>query len=569
MKRILRHLPLIVLVLFAIWAGKGIFSYEIYYTQDIKHHLLRSYDAVITLSEGVLPMRWAGILNYECGVPMYNFYNPLLYYLAAGIYFFVDHLIVSLKLISFLSLVLGPVFFYFWILRETGSKLSAFASGFVYLFAPYTLLLVYVRGSPEYLAYAIAPLVFYFYAKAFSVKDKRGAYLNLFFASCAGALVAISHNVVFILLLPVIFVYLLVKMFLGSSSNVLGKKVVSLSFISILGLSAFFIFPAVFEKHFTQLDVPIFNYADHFPTLGQVFNSKWGYGDSAIGVTDDAMSFQLGYAQWLLVGSFVLWIFYSLVTKKTKKNILALVFWLIAVVSLFFVLPWSLPVWEKLPLLQQIQFSWRILGICVFATSAILGFWLSRVKARGVRVFLFVVFCFLAFWGNRNHLLPQPVYEDDLPFYRELDQISGKRRFLTANATTILPPSAELSCYFTTPVVQTSDRADVLQFREVSRGSSYGDLRVSLDKKIVKGDFVVVNLGYYPEMFDLKLNGNSYEYLDCGGLVCLRAVDMVDGENAIVWRVVGTPLERFFNFVSLVFVAVWGYIILRVRKKSK
>ena len=563
MKKHFRFLLLIVLVAAGIYAGRGLFKYDIYYTQDFKHHLLRSYDAVYTLGEGALPMRWAGILNYECGVPMYNFYNPLLYYLAAVIFFATNHLILSLKIINLLCLVLGPLFFYLWILKETGSKLSAFASGFTYLFAPYTLLLVYVRGSPEYLAYAIAPLVFYFYSAAFSKKKKSSFVVNLFFASVAGGLLALSHNVVFLLVFPVIFVYLLAKIYSNRGINI---KLILISFISILGFSAFFVFPAVLEKGYTQLDTPIFNYADHFPTLAQVINSKWGYGDSAIGTDDDAMSFQLGYVQWLALGLIAVYILIKVKNKQVSRSIFAIVFWVIAIVSLYFVLPWSLPIWRKISLLQEIQFSWRILGICVFAISAAVGFWLSKLKIVS-RILFFTIICLLAFVGNRNHLLAQPVLENDLPFYRELDQISGKRRYFTANATTVLPPGAALSCYTTTLVV-SSDLGEEIDFLEVYRGSSYGKLDVDIDKSKIMSDKIVINLGYFPGMFDLKLNGKNYAYGECGGLTCLSKSDMDDRENTIVWKVVGTPVERFFNLITIVFFIVWGYIILKAVVKK-
>jgi hypothetical protein len=571
MRRLFRYLPILLILLLAIWAGCGLFKYEVAYTQDLKHHLIRSYDAIITLKEGHFPLRWAGILNYECGVPMFNFYNPLLYYLVALLYSFTSHILLSIKIVSFLSLIVGSLFFYFWIKEETNDSLAGVGGGILYLFAPYTFLLVFVRGSPEYLAYAVMPIVFYFYSKAFNAKKEFRFNLYLFLAALSGALLAISHNVVFIVFIPVLLVYLLLKLLLIKPPRNRITFII-FSFISIFGIGAFFIFPAILEKGYTKLDIPIFNYQDHFPTLVQVLNSKWGYGDSAIGTHDDAMSFQLGYSEWIVLAITFAWLIIKL--KYIKRNILAAAFFVLSLGFLFLVLPWSLPVWSKLSVLQSIQFSWRLLGICVFTIAALFAFWLARIKMPGVKILLLVGISLVAIIGNRNHLLPQPVLENDLPFYRELDQIGSRRRFLTANAETVLPPNAKLSCYLTTPIV-TAFGGKKVSFNEVVRGSTFGSISLFVDKKVLKDDDkLIFNLGYFPGNYHFKLNSKDLDYGDCQGLVCFDVSNFSDGENSLSWRVGQTRLETLFNFVSIVFLGVWGVIVFnsyfssRIRKKK-
>src|SRR3989304_5949475 len=100
-------------------AGKGLFQYSVFQTHDLKHHISRSFDAVLAISEGHFPLRWAGTMNYECGLPLFNFYYPLLYYLVVGINFFAGSLLFSLKIISFLSFLTGTLFFYLWMKEET------------------------------------------------------------------------------------------------------------------------------------------------------------------------------------------------------------------------------------------------------------------------------------------------------------------------------------------------------------------------------------------------------------------------------------------------------------------
>ena len=132
-----KHWKQILIFLFLIgavvWAGKGIFKYSVFSTHDGDHHIARAFDAVQTIKEGEFPLRWAGSLNYFCGVPIYNFYYPLIYYLVVVIYFFTHNIIFTLKIIDFASLLIGTLFFYLWIKDETKKELPAIAGGLTYL----------------------------------------------------------------------------------------------------------------------------------------------------------------------------------------------------------------------------------------------------------------------------------------------------------------------------------------------------------------------------------------------------------------------------------------------------
>ena len=158
-----RLLIFFVLIASVWWAGKGIFKYSVFSTHDLDHHLARSFDAVKTFSEGHFPMRWAGSLNYFCGIPIYNFFYPLIYYLVILISSINPDIIMALKIIDFLSLLVGTLFFYLWMKAETKKDIPALGGALLYLYAPYRFSLIFVRGSPEFLAYAILPVVLYLY----------------------------------------------------------------------------------------------------------------------------------------------------------------------------------------------------------------------------------------------------------------------------------------------------------------------------------------------------------------------------------------------------------------------
>jgi len=552
------------------WAGKGLFKYSFYQTHDIARHLARSYDAIISIKEGQFPLRWSGLLNYNCGTPTFTFYFPGFYYLVAAIYPFVKSVMSAIKVVSFLSLLVGTLFFFLWMKEETKDKWAALAGSLLYLYAPYTFLLIYVRGSPEYLSFGVLPVVLYFYAKAFSAKGDLSFLTSCFLAAVTGGFLAISHNIVSLFIMPVILLYLLIKFWQSRGLKVHQIMLICFSFISAFGLGAFFIFPAFLEQKFTKLAIPIFNYQHHFPTLAQVIYSKWGFGDSAIGIVDDAMSFQLGFAQWAVLLLVAIWLIFNLVKKvPISKYIWVVVFWVLSLFFLYLVLPISIPFWQKVRFLQTIQFSWRLLGICVFTLSALFSFWLSKVKSKFVYWPVLIGVVLLAFLGNRNHLLSQPVLESELSLYRDLDNLCLNCQKVPAFAETTLPSTASQSCFFTTPLVESGESRDKLLAQEITRGSTFGSIKLDINKDKLMGNQIILNLSYFPEIFHIKINEKDVPYEDCSGRVCVKTSDLDNGINNILWKVGETELERFFDLVSLSFFGTWVFILVYFLPKHK
>ncbi|MEK7470717.1 MAG: 6-pyruvoyl-tetrahydropterin synthase-related protein, partial [Patescibacteria group bacterium] len=414
-----------------IWAGKGIFKYSVFTTHDLDHHLARAFDAVVTIKEGQFPLRWAGSLNYFCGVPIYNFFYPLIYYLFIGINFLTKNIIFTLKIIDFLSLLFGTIFFYLWIRVETKKELPAIGGALTYLYAPYRFLLIFVRGSPEFLAYAILPIVLYFYSLLFNSDGKKFT-VYAFLASILGALLTISHNFTVMFLMPIILAFLIIKIYIYKLEL---KKIlwIAFSFLSTFGMGSFFIGPALLEQKFTKIGQTFLEWRDHFPTLEQLFKMKWNYFYSSPGTFNDGMSFMLGYAQWLILGISIIFIIYQLFKSKFKlwkffkENIFILFFFVLSVFTIYLILPWSRPIWEKISPLQEIQFSWRLLGIVVFTISSLFSFLLAKINSKFIYLCIFAGVSALTIVGTRNFMLPQPVSSQDLYRYDDFEKLHPHR----------------------------------------------------------------------------------------------------------------------------------------------
>jgi hypothetical protein len=563
-------LPLF-LVLVSFWAGRGVFKYSIFSTHDGNHHIARSFDAVQTFKEGHFPLRWAGSLNYHCGVAIYNFFYPLIYYLVILINFFTHNIIRSLKIIYFNTFWIGTLFFYLWLNQEVKNKLAAFAGAFLYLFAPYRFLLIFVRGSPEFLAYTLLPISLFFYSLCFNTGENRKFVVFLFLATLFGGLLTVAHNFVAMFAAPILLVYLLVKLSQLKPLELKKVGLVLFSFVSIFGLGAFFTGPALIEKRYVNIGkLKTVDFRQHFPTLWQLIRSKWGYFYSSPGVKNDGMSFELGYAHWLVLGLVGMFLLLTLYQNRQKirtgflsKNIWVLLWFTLALGTIFLILPWSLFIWERVKLLQQIQFSWRLLGISVFFISALFAFFLVRIKRRTIFWAIFLPVVFLAFYGNRNHLLPQPVSVKDVYRYKDFENLHPHRYSTTTLGDDVLSIGAKKHCWFGMPMIAYEDGSRV-DYSLIERGNTYGEVKFNLDPA-TKARAIRLDLEYFPGIYRFQVNGLSeVSYFNCKGRVCLYRNALNEGDNYLSWRIYQSPTENFFNWVSLVFLFVWIALLVWV-----
>jgi hypothetical protein len=142
-----------------------------------------------------------------------------------------------------------------------------------------------------------------------------------------------------------------------------------------LGLSAFFWLPALIERRYVHLERLLdgyLNYTNHFVYPIQLISSSWGYGISLLG-SQDGMSFAVGPVHLLMlaIAAVIVWRLPSL-----PKLIKFLVMFSLAVFLLagFFASTPSMFIWNRLPLLQYLEFPWRFLTLVAFSTALLCGF---------------------------------------------------------------------------------------------------------------------------------------------------------------------------------------------------
>ncbi|MBM3209400.1 hypothetical protein FJZ40_03865 [Candidatus Shapirobacteria bacterium] len=580
------------LIILGIFSGKSIFRYYFFSTHDGDRHIARSFDAIAALSEGHFPLRWAGSLNHYCGVPVFNFFYPLIYYLVFLLNFLTYDVILSLKIIYLSTFVLAPIFFYFWLAKETNNHIASFTGALLYLFVPYRFLLIFVRSSPEFISYTILPLLLYLISSIFEDKiEGKKLFPKSFLIVVVGGLLTISHNFAAMFLLPIILLFIFSKLVFLKLINIKKVFFIVFVFLSFFGLGAFFIGPAFLEKSTVKLaTVQTINYKEHFPALWQLVRSPWGYFYSSSGTENDGMSFMLGYAQWLVLALSGIFLLKNFKDERSKRrwflgNFFVILWFLLSLLTIFLILPYSISIWDRVRILQQVQFSWRFLGVTSFTIAALAGALLSKINSRFISGVVVLGFIFFAIYGNRNHLLPQPV--SNIEQYYHFEALHPNRYSTTTLADDILSKNALAACGYEPFLVfnlarygqsysekaEAGNQADVfvpfLHYGErvrftnqekidytVDRKNSYGAVFFSIPGEL-SGN-LRINLEFFPGTYKFSLNGNKIgSYSDCSGRVCLENLGLRKGKNTINWKIVQTPTQKIFNLISILFLFTW------------
>ncbi|MBI4067753.1 hypothetical protein HY407_05200, partial [Candidatus Gottesmanbacteria bacterium] len=301
-------------------------------THDGPFHLIRLFHFYNELISGQFPVRWAQDMAFWYGYPVFNYYYPLPYYIGSLFYFVGFSLGESIKSTITVSLI-GSVIFFYIFLRNFFQPFPSAIGALFYLYTPYRFLATYVNGTlGVIISFLWLPLILLFLTKL--MRTKKIIYLPLL--SLALFSLITSHNSSTVMFLPIILGYFLVLLY-QSSSKFKDLKRFSLALLLSLGLSSFFILPALTEISYVKLGhIEVHNSSEHFPTIRQLIYSPWGYGFSDSGINDQ-LSFQVGIAQWIVVVFSILILFKKiLINKIYNQKFLFPLFWLaVFILNLF------------------------------------------------------------------------------------------------------------------------------------------------------------------------------------------------------------------------------------------
>ena len=360
-------LAVLAVVLLAMWPllSRG----DLPQNTDAELHIFRLAELSRVIRTGVFYPRWAPNFYFGYGYPIFNYYAPLSYYLGLPVELMPGlDAVDGVKFVLLLSLLAGAVGTFGYARPHWGAPAGLIAAA-AYTYAPYIQFVdPHARGDlAEVLALGLAPLVFW----AGDHFRRGGGWRSWGATALLTAALITSHN----LLALVFFTLLLAWAFWQFSLP--GDRQRCFWLLAALGLgvglAAFFWLPVALERNEINLSTLLgageqdnFDFRNHFLSwrelLAPSVRLDWG-------ASEPDFLFNLGVLQWVLA----LVAMVGLLARKIRAGRQLGYFAVAAAGLLIMMLPISEPVWSTLPLIEFLQFPWRLLGPVAFMLAVLVA----------------------------------------------------------------------------------------------------------------------------------------------------------------------------------------------------
>jgi hypothetical protein len=388
---------------------------------DLPAHLTYTYLFDRALEGGQFPVRWTQGVRIGDSQPLFSFYQPGFYYLVQLVHLIVPSLGTSLKLAVLALWGCGAAFMFSF--RARRGWMPAALGAVVFAGSPYLLLDINVRAAyPEFAAIMCAVGALWALARVFeSPGPGRAALLACLLA---GALVC--HLPATLIFAPV----LLGRAIVAVGSSTVRRRALAWCGVAVLlgvGLSAFYVIPALGERHLIQMGAltrGYFDYQNHFVEPAQWLRYAWGFGASVAGPAD-GMSFQVGMVQWGVIIAAVVCGVLAARRQRLTRDDWDLVFWLAAIgFALFMTTAASMPVWSATPQLSYLQFPWRFLMLVSVACGCLASNLLARLHGSHHRAMALTAAVILQLAASHDQrrpgqYLPRQAMDIDRPGWSE------------------------------------------------------------------------------------------------------------------------------------------------------
>lgn len=369
-----------------LWGG------DLFYSHENLLLPLRVSQVHRSVMEGIGFVRWFPDYALGFGVPQLVFFPPLTLYLTELFHLLGLSLYQAIKVVFGLGIITAALGMYL-LVRSIYDRLSGILSAVVYIYAPYHILNLYVRGDlHEFLALSFMPFILFGVSRFQAVR-----WLRFWVLACVSYTgLILCHNLSAVLFTPALLLFCLLFAWFTETRSVIFMRCITFLAATYL-ITAFFWGPALVEQKYVKIEVltkGFGNYKDHFIELPQFISREWGFGESVRG-PNDTISFQIGNVALVLS---VLSIFLVLprFTLRSKRTACALWAFLIVPGSVFLMTQWSGVLWRTIPLLPYFQFPYRFLALATLGTAILSGSVVSLVHPRLILIKAGVAFILIA-----------------------------------------------------------------------------------------------------------------------------------------------------------------------------
>ncbi len=544
-------------------------------------HIARLFLLHTGLEQGEIYPRWVDGLGFGFGYPLFNFYPPLVYYVAEMFHLLGASLVWSIKLTFITGFVVAAVGMFFFAKRYVGVWGSYIATT-IYAYFSYHAVTAYVRGAlAEFFSFAIIPFILI----ALDTVAREQSKKSLIFLSISFALLILNHPLI---AFPALFYVgsLAVFYLLTATKKIRLMQLYSIGFLLGLGLAAFFWLPSLVEKQFTIVDdiltKELADYKIHYVFTQQFLYSPWGYGGSAKGLTD-GMSFQLGRIPITLViaAIFLLVLHWSRKSIESMQIRQFLFFVGMLCFSLFMVTDKSSFIWDSISYLWYLQFPWRFLTFAAIFIALVSGYGIyflqKELSVRGenpkLLLIAVVAISFIIIITYQKYFKPQYYRTGIDSFYTTDDEIKWR---ISSTSFEFVPKGVETKKTQFGTTTLNIDKSDlpaqtfnvpesvsVKTLKDTFRKKSYAVIS-PVETKFTQSTFNFPGWVSYVEFPD----GNLRRYLPIDdNKLKLLTTTIPQGSYTLYFEFTNTPVRKIANGMTFISLGIMLILLSQLKKK--
>ncbi len=551
-----------------------------FFTHDFVHGV-RIAEMARALQDGHFPVRWSSNFGYGYGMPLFEFYAPLPFYVGAILYLLGVPLVLSVKLLFLLANVLTV-----WGAYKLGAKLAGpkhatligLVTAALIALAPYRALNMYIRGALSE-TWGIMALVWVIYSTILVLQRKKYSQFILIASLVA---MFLSHNLLTMIAVPFVAIWT-IGMFvytqwsaMTSGTEKIWKLILAhlgrftLIYVLAVAAACFYVVPAFAEKDFTRVQDSTtggyFSYELHFLYIRQLLRPGWAYGGSEWG-PDDKLSFFIGYGQIVgvllaaVAGALGLlqWIKTKEKTIAVRGSLFVLSLAAAAVgLALFMTLGKAKPIWDQIEFFSFIQFPWRFYSpalIFIGVVTAVGLRLLSTFLSKKLLLICAAVVLSVTIGVNYAYFRPEYYLDNEPALY--YDSPEKTREHMSGILPDYIPVGIPQN-----PPVSTS-LINCAQF------SVCGNVQVLEDKTqekviditMLAAGQVTLDIANYPG-WEVQVDGQKAAVMtSTEGLI---TVQVPEGEHQLIVRFGSSPVRQVADLLSLISISIvigWALFI--------
>lgn len=535
-------------------------------SHDGLFHLYRLVALDGAVRAGVFYPRWFPEFAFGYGHPVLNFYGPLSYYWGLPFTLLGFDAVAAMKLVLATGLIASALGMYRFA-RLHLTKRAALVAAVVYVYLPYHLIDLYIRGAvAEFLAFVWFPVVLWTFHHLVAEPGKHTVFW-LAGASLSLVALGITHSLSALIFGPVLAGYLL--LLLGRRGNWRAVGRLAIAFLLTVLLSAFYWLPVAVESRYVGLGHGVSQgYRDHLLSLAQVMSASLLYDyslDPAVPI-----AFPLGWVQvaflvaaWFLLGS-----------RPHRPFILF--FLVVALGSMFMLTTLSLPVWRLFePALAFLQYPWRFQAITALATAFLAGALvtgLPRPARRGYDLLIGLILVVTGIWAMGSLSVRWFIPDLSLQGMWYMDRSLGQ---IGATWTGEYLPIwvQEQRWAISHPLPQSSAGTERLPTESpaIAQGSlrltGVGYTRYEFTLSAEQRATLTLHQFYYPG-WEADWQGESVPARP-RGVLGLATFDLAPGNGPLIVRLRLTPSQRWGTILSLIAFLSLGVACTREWKRIR